>query len=309
MTERRIESERAQNLWSSFTRQVEPLARATEVTGVPELTFDGIGGLNTAKEEILTYACAVTNPEVYANWGTFPPSGVLMVGAPGVGKQLLATALAQHAQTALVHVDVPRMVLDVVRSGPKVPDFVKGWSQVLEEVPPLTIHFDELEFSGAQDVGSPRTDLPVGPIMDFLLELIDRTTASQKHLVVGSTGYPDTLRQGFARPGRLERVIEVTPRFPEDIIAALHLHAGLAEKRAGRTLFEGIDWGAVVGTAEIGATGDWVRILHAVLRRKARREASGDLPSPITEEDLSAEVQRFDQASRRIQNPRGGTYV
>ena len=309
MDDSAIRAERAQNLWSSFTRQVEPLARATEITGVPELTFDGIGGLNTAKEEILTYACAVTNPEVYANWGTFPPSGVLMVGAPGVGKQLLATALAQHAQTALVHVDVPRMVLDVVRSGPKVPDFVKGWSQVLEEVPPLTIHFDELEFSGAQDVGSPRTDLPIGPIMDFLLELIDRTTASQKHLVVGSTGYPDTLRHGFARPGRLERVIEVTPRFPEDIIAALHLHAGLAEKRAGRTLFEGVNWGAVDGTAELGATGDWVRILHAVLRRKARSEASGDLPSPITEEDLGAEVQRFDQASRRIQNPRGGTYV
>ena len=309
MSDRKIENERAQNLWSSFARQVEPLARATRITAVPDVSFDGIGGLSPAKEEILTYACAVTSPEVYANWGTFPPSGVLMVGAPGVGKQLLATALAHHAQTAFVRVDVPRMVLDVIRSGSQVADFVKGWSQVLEEVPPVTIYFDELEFTGARDVGGPRPDLSVGPIMDFLLELIDRTTATQKHLVVGSTGYPDTLPHGFALPGRFERVIEVTPRFPDDIIAALSIHAELAEKRAGRSLFEGIDWPGVVGTRELGATGDWVRILHAVLRRKARREASGELPSPVTSEDLAAEVQRFDQASRRIQKSPGGTYV
>ncbi len=309
MSDRRIENERAQNLWSSFTRRIEPLARATRIVPAPELTFDGIGGLSTAKEEILTYACAVTNPEVYAHWGTFPPSGVLLIGAPGVGKRLLATALANHTETSFVHVDVPRLVLDVVRAGAKVGEFVQAWSQVLEETPPLTLHFDELEFSGVHDLGTPRTDLPVGPIMDFLLELIDRTIASRGHLVVGSTGHPDTLRHAFARPGRLERVIDVTPIFPDDIVAALVIHAARAEKRAGRTLFDEVDWSAVARRAEIGATGDWVRILHAVLRRKARCEAGGDEAESVTTEDLVAEVHRFDQASRRIHSSPGGTYV
>lgn len=309
MTDRRIQNERAQNLWASFTRSVEPLARATRIDSAPELTFGGIGGLASAKEQILTYACAITNPEVYAHWGTFPPSGVLLIGAPGVGKRLLTTALANHTETAFVHVDVPRMVLDIVRAGAKGGELLEGWSQVLDDIPPLTIHFDELEFSEAHDLGTPRTDLPVGPIMDFLLELLDRTIAAKSHLVVGSTGYPTTLRHAFARPERLERVIDVSPIFPDDIIAALSIHAALAEKRAGRPLFEAVDWSAVVHRAEVGATGNWVRILHAVLRHKARCEAGGDSASVITTADVAAEVHRFDQAARRIQAQHGGTYV
>jgi ATP-dependent 26S proteasome regulatory subunit len=309
MADRRIESERAQNLWSSFTRSVEPLARAAHIEPTPELTFDGVGGLGAAKEEVLTYACAVTSPEVYSHWGTFPPSGLLLIGAPGVGKRLLATALAHHAETPFVHVEVPRLVLDVIRNGAKVGELVQKWTQVLEEIPRLTLLFDELEFSQAHDLGTPRADLPIGPIMDFLLELIDRTTASQRHLVVGSTSYPGTLRQAFARPGRLERVVEVTPVFPDDIVAALSMHAAQAEKRAGRSLFESVDWRTIVGRAQIGATGDWVRILHAVLRRKARREVGGESTAAVTTEDLKAEVQRFDQAARRIRSTPGGTYV
>lgn len=309
MVDRRIESERAQNLFTSFTRSVDPMARAASIVPSPELTFDGIGGLGAAKEEILTYACAATNPEVYAHWGTFPPSGVLLIGAPGVGKRLLAQALANHTETAYVHVDVPRMVLDMVRGAPKAGELLQKWAQTLEEIPPLTVLFDELEFSQAHDLGGPRPDLPLGPIMDFLLELIDRTIAARRHLVMGSTGYPDTLRQAFARPGRLERVLEVTPVFPDDVVAALVIHAAHAEKRAGRPLFETVDWNRVVSRSQLGSTGDWVRVLHAVLRRKARGEVGGEPVSAITTDDFHAEVNRFDQALRRIRATNGGNYV
>ena len=309
MPERRIESERAQNLWSSFARSVDPMARSAQIDAAPELTFDGIGGIAAAKEEVLTYACAVTSPEVYSHWGTFPPSGLLLIGAPGVGKRLLAAALARHAETPLVHVDVPRLVLDVIRNGAKVGELVQKWTQVLDEIPRLTMHFDELEFSQAHDLGGPRPDLPIGPIMDFLLELIDRSTANQRHLVVGSTSYPATLRHAFARPGRLERVVEVTPVFPDDIVAALALHSAQAEKRAGRSLFDSVDWRALVGRTQISTTGDWVRILHAVLRRKARCEVGGESAATVTTEDLRTEVLRFEQAARRIRSTPGGTYV
>ena len=309
MADRRIENERAQNLWTSFTRSVEPMARAAQIEAAPERGFDGIGGLAAAKEEVLTYACAVTNPEVYSHWGTFPPSGLLLVGAPGVGKRLLASALARHADTPFVRVDVPRLVLDVIRNGAKVGELVQKWTQALDEIPRLTLHFEELEFSQAHDLGGPRTDLPVGPIMDFLLELIDRSTASTRHLVVGSTSYPTTLRHAFARPGRLERVVEVAPVFPDDIVAALAMHAATAEKRAERALFDSIDWRALVGRTQIATTGDWVRILHAVLRRKARCEVGGEATATVSLEDLRNEVQRFDQAARRIRSTPGGTYV
>jgi len=311
MDDRSIQIERAQNLWSSFARSVEPLARGARIVVDPEFDFDRIGGLASAKDEILTYACAATSPKVYSHWGTFPPSGVLLVGAPGCGKQLLAQALASHTGTAFVHVDVPRMVLDVIHSSGKVGELIQKWSQVLDEIPPLTVFFDELEFSQTHDLGGPRLDLPVGPIMDFLLELIDRTIASHNHLVVGSTGYPDTIRHAFARPGRMERVVEVTPSFPDDVIAALIIHADLAEERASRPLFDEIEWKQVVRQSEDAGTGDWIRILHGVLRRKARCEASAPEAETalVSTADLSAEVTRWNQAQRRIRFTNGGNYL
>ena len=112
--------ERAQNLWSSFLRNVDPMARGASLTANPQQSFDEIGGLAVAKEEVLTYACAATSPQVYSDWGTYPPSGVLLIGQSGVGKRLLGQALATQTRTSFLHVDVPRLVLDVVHAGGKV---------------------------------------------------------------------------------------------------------------------------------------------------------------------------------------------
>ena len=309
MAQRSIAHERAQNLWASFLRKVDPLARGTQLTPDPAFSFDRIGGLAQAKEEILTYACAATSPEIYSHWGTFQPSGVLMIGRQGVGKSLLARALATRTETAFLTVDVPRVVLDVVHSGGKVGDLIQSWSEVLEEMPPLTVFFSELEFSQAQEIGHRRPDLPIGPIMDFLLELVGRTIASESHLVLGATSHPDTLRRAFVAPGRFERVVEVTPIFPTDVIATLQIHASDAEKRAGRPLFDQVDWSRVIGQISEPSTGDWVRILHAVLRRKARCEAGGETVTPVTTQDLKQEVDRFRQAQRHIRTPEGGNYL
>ena len=309
MSDRQIQIERAQNLWASFTRSIEPMARPITVEADPDQTFDGIGGLASAKDEILTYAYAATKPQIYSNWGTFPPSGMLLIGASGCGKRMLVQALASWTQSSFVYIDVPRLAVDMIHSGGQAGEFIQKWGQILEETPPVTLFFDELEFSQTHDLGERRADLPVGPIMDFLLELIDGAIASGRHLVVGSTAHPDTLRQAFARPGRLERFVEVTPSFPDDVVEALEIHAKLAESRAGRPLFSEIDWKHALGQTEQGGIGDWVRVLHAVLRKKARLEAAGEEPSLITDADLGQEIVRFNQARRRIHQQGGGNYV
>ena len=304
-----IRRERAQNLWGSFARKFEPVAQATSLDALPESDFSEIGGLESAKDEILTYACAATDREVYERWGTHRPSGLLLIGQRGVGKRLLARSLASLTDTSFLAVTIPRLVLEVIHRGGKVGELVTEWTQTLEEMPPLTVLFEELEFSQAEEIGARRPDLPVGPVMDFLLDLTDRTIAVDNLLVVGSTSHPDTLRQAFAAPGRLERVVEVSPVFPGDVIEALQIHANAAEKRAGRPLFESIGWNEVVGSYRDPSPGDWVRILHAVLRRKARCEAAGEAVSPVVTQDLLDEVDRFKKASLRLALPNAGTYV
>ncbi len=309
MEDREIRRERAQNLWASFARKFEPVAQATTLEPNPQTTLGRVGGLVAAKEEIQTYACAATSPEVYERWGTYPPTGLLLIGRPGVGKRLLAEVLSTLTETAFAAVNVPRLVIEVVHRGAKATELVTAWSQTLEEMPPLTVLFEELEFSQAAEIGTRRTDLPVGPVMDFLLDLLDRTIAASDTLVVGSTSHPDTLRHAFAQPGRLERIVEVSPIFPDDVIETLMIHAADSEKRAGHALFEDIDWREAVGSYQDPAPGDWVHILHAVLRRKARCEAARETASPVTTKDLSDEVTRFRQASNRLSLPRGGNYV
>jgi len=308
MQEQAIRAERAQNLWSSFTRKIEPLGRGMCLEPTPTQDFAEIGGLDGPKEEVATYAAATTSPQIYQSWGTAPPSALLFIGQRGSGKSLLARALATQTGTSFLKIDVPRLVLDVVHAGKKAAELVGGWSDILEEMPPLTIFFDELEFSQAQEIGDRRPELPVGPIMDFLLEVIDRTITGD-HLIVGTTSHPDSLREAFVVPGRFERVVEVTPRLPDDVVAALQIHVRQAEKRAGRSLFDPVEWPQVVGAGSGASIGDWVRILHAVLRRKARLEASGETPGLVTGPDFTHEIERFMQAQRRIRMPEGGNYV
>jgi ATP-dependent 26S proteasome regulatory subunit len=308
MDDSAILRERAQNLWASFARKIEPVAQATRIDPVPDFDLGQIGGLDGPKEEIQTYACAATSPEVYARWGTWPPSGLLLIGRHGVGKTLLAEALASLTRTSFLRVAVPRLVIEVIHRGGKVGELLQGWSQVMSEMPPVTVLFEELEFSQAQEIGERRQDLPVGPVMDFLLDLVDRTIAAENVQVVGSTSNPDGLRRAFIQPKRFERVVEVTPQFPADMIAALEIHATQAEKRAGHALFDAIDWDRVVDQYRAPTPGDWVHVLHAVLRRKARCEAAGEPPVPVSTEDLEEEVRRFLKTSDSLPVP-VGNYV
>ncbi len=306
----RIQQERAQNLWTSTTRKFVPLAKATQLVAAPEIGADRIGGLAAAQEEVLTYACAMTNPEVYEGWGTFPPSGLLLIGQPGSGKTLLSQALATRAHTAFLSVEMPRFALEVVHHGGKVGELLEAWSSTLDEMPPTTVFFHELEFFQAEEIGFHRTDLPIGPIMDFFMELIDRAVAVDSVLAVGSTSHPGTLRPAFVAPGRFERVVEVTPVFPDDIVAALEIHARLAEKRAGRSLFGEVDWQDVVSRDRDPSTGDWIHLMHGVLRRKARFECADGEASPVTTNDLLAELERFRKNRARLpRSTSSGTYL
>jgi ATP-dependent 26S proteasome regulatory subunit len=310
MDDLQIQQERAHNLWTSVQRKTPPLAAATTLDPNPQVESDQIGGLAQAQEEVVTYACALTNPDLYERWGTFPPSGLLLIGPPGTGKSLLAAAMATRAKTPLLRVELPRLALEMMHHGGRAVELLETWSLALQEMPPLTVFFHELEFSQARAFGFSRPDLPIGPIMDFLLEFIERAIAIRDTLVVGSTTNPVTLRHAFLAPGRFERLVEVTPKFPEDIVAALEIHSRAAEKRAGRSLFDPIEWAEVVRHLQEPSIGNWIRLMHGALRRKARHESTGEEVGLVTAEDLLAEVERFKRAQGRIAKPDGaGTYV
>ena len=295
-----LERKRAANLWEPFVRKFPPVAKACEFTATPTVTFAEIGGLEEAKDEILTYACAATDPEVYERWGTVSPSGLLMIGPSGSGKTLLAAALAARTETPFLAIRVPRLALQILHSGGKAGELLAAWQETLAEIKRITVFFDELDFAHDPSLGAPRMDLPASQLSDFLLELIDATIGVTSSLMLGSTSRPDTLSPVYFEPGRVERIVAVVPSVPGDVIAALGIHAQAAEKRAGRKLFERIDWQRVIEQNRESSIGNWVRIMHAVLRRKARCDAADDKPGLVVTEDLMAEVDRFKKATGRL---------
>jgi hypothetical protein len=69
-----------------------------------------------------------------------------------------------------------------------------------------------------------------------------------------------------------------------------------------------VDWHQVVSRYRQPSTGDWVRIMHATLRRKARCEAAGEDVDRVLTEDLLDEVERVRRTDTRLQ-PSGGNYI
>ncbi len=295
-----LERKRAANLWEPFVRKFPPIAKSCEFTASPSVTFADIGGLDEAKDELLTYACAATDPEVYERWGTFSPSGLLLIGPSGSGKTMLASALAARTETPFLAIRVPRLALQVLHAGGKVGELLQAWQETLAEIKKITVFFDELDFAHDPSLGAPRMDLPASQLSDFLLELVDATIGVTQTLMLASTSRPDTLSPVYFEPGRFERIVAVVPNVPADVIAALGLHTQSAEKRAGRKLFERIDWSRVIEQNRESSIGNWVRIMHAVLRRKARCDAADDKPGLAMTEDLMAEVDRFKKATGRL---------
>ena len=304
MDDAQIQRERAHNIWNSAARKFRPLEKAAWMQPDPGVGPEHIGGLEAAQDEVLTYACAMTEPDVYQSWGTHPPSGLLLIGPSGSGKTLLARGLATRAGSAFLGLAIPQLALEIVHHGGQVGELLEAWSQTLAEMPPTTVYFHELEFFQAEEIGGRRTDLPIGPIMDFLGELTDRSVEVDNILMVGSTSHPDTLRPAFVKPGRFERLVEVNPIYPDDVVAALRIHAVAAEKLSGRSLFGEVDWMDVVSRFREPNTGDWIQMMHGVLRRKAREQCGSDSVSVISTEDLLAEVDLFRRTRKRL--PRSG---
>lgn len=305
MADEAIDQLRAENLWQPFARKFPPVGKASWFLANPQREVSEIGGLSEPKDEILTYACAATDPQVYERWGTRAPTGLLLVGPPESGKTLLAEALATRAATPFIAIRVPRLILQTLHSPGDAGAFLNAWTDLLTEMPRITVYFREVDFQHAQTLIGRRPDLPVTSAMDFLLEFVDRTITADNALVLGSSSHPDSLSPILLEPGRFERVVWVQPIVPEDVVAALRLHAERAERKAGRKLFDEIAWTDVVKHKEKATVGEWVRVLHAVLRRKARCEAADEEPGGVTTSDLIKEIERFERAPGALPQSQG----
>src|SRR5438874_45136 len=175
------------------------------------VTFADVAGIDEAKAELTEVVDFLRNPQRYGRLGGRMPHGVLLSGAPGTGKTLLARAVAGEAHAAFFSISASEFIEAIVGVGAsRVRDlFVKA-----KEAAPAIIFIDELDAIGRSRQGS----ISLGgandereQTLDQILTEIDGFDSSEAVVVLAATNRPDILDPALLRAGRFDRRVAVQP--------------------------------------------------------------------------------------------------
>jgi len=173
----------------------------------PDVSYSQIGGLDIQKQEFReAVELPLTHFDLYKQIGIDPPRGVLLYGPPGMGKTMLAKAVAANTAASFIRVVGSEFVQKYLGEGPRM---VRDVFRLARENAPAIIFIDEIDA-----IATKRFDAQTGAdreVQRILLELLNQmdgfdVTVNVK--VIMATNRADTLDPALLRPGRLDRKIE-----------------------------------------------------------------------------------------------------
>ena len=181
--------------------------------------FDDVAGITEVKEELVEIVDFLKNPSKYRDFGINLPKGVLLVGPPGVGKTLIAKALAGEAGVPFFYQSGSSFVQMYVGVGAKrVRDlFAKAKMNA-----PSIIFIDEIDAIG-KSRGNLRNDEREATLNQLLTEM-DGFEGSEGVIVIGATNKVELLDDALLRPGRFDRRIFVELPGLKDRLEILKVH-------------------------------------------------------------------------------------
>jgi cell division protease FtsH len=174
----------------------------------PSVTFADVAGIDEAEQELAEIVDYLKNPAKYQRLGGTIPKGVLLVGAPGTGKTLLARAVAGEAGVPFFSLSASEFVEMIVGVGAsRVRDL---FAQAKKEAPAI-IFIDELDAIGRARgaMGSFGGHDEREQTLNQLLVEMDGFDSRQAVIVLAATNRPDVLDPALLRPGRFDRRVTV----------------------------------------------------------------------------------------------------
>lgn len=168
-----------------------------------KVTFKDVAGVSEAKEELLEIVDFLKNPKKFLDMGARIPKGVLLVGAPGTGKTLLARAVAGEAEVPFFHISGSEFVEMFVGVGAsRVRDLFK----MAKKIAPAIIFIDEIDAVGRhRGVGMGGGSDEREQTLNQILVELDGFEPHEKVIVIAATNRPDVLDPALLRPGRFDR--------------------------------------------------------------------------------------------------------
>jgi proteasome regulatory subunit len=195
--------------------ETDSRAKAFEINEKPKVDFNSIGGLKDIILEIdETIILPMTKPHLFKKFGIDSPKGVLLYGAPGTGKTLIAKAIASKTKSTFISLSASELIQKFIGEGAKV---VKDLFKIAKEKAPSIIFIDELDAVAAyrMDISS-GADREVNRTLTQLLVEIDGFHENDGIKVIAATNRKDILDDAILRPGRFDRVIYIPLPSKED---------------------------------------------------------------------------------------------
>jgi cell division protease FtsH len=191
------------NFGRSRARRIDP--------ATIRITFADVAGIDEAKAELTEVVDFLRDPTRYGRLGGRMPHGVLLSGAPGTGKTLLARAVAGEAHAAFFSISASEFIEAIVGVGAsRVRDlFTKA-----KEAAPAIIFIDELDAIGRSRQGSVSitgANDEREQTLDQILTEMDGFESVEAVVVLAATNRPEILDSALLRPGRFDRRVSVQP--------------------------------------------------------------------------------------------------
>lgn len=174
----------------------------------PEVSWSDLGGLEEQIREIQeVIELPLKKPQLFKKVGIVPPKGILLHGAPGTGKTLLAKAVAASTKSTFIEIVASELVQKFIGEGAKL---VKEIFDLARENGPAIVFIDELDALAARriEIGTSGEREVQRTFMQLLAE-IDGFEPLGNVKVIGCTNRKDILDPAVMRPGRLDRLIHV----------------------------------------------------------------------------------------------------
>lgn len=257
-----------------------------------DVKFSDVAGLGKIRLELEEIVKFFTHAEMYRRRGVKMPGGILLCGPPGVGKTLLAKAVAGEAGVNFFSISASQFVEIYVGVGASR---VKALYQEARENAPAVVFIDELDAVGRErglikGSGGQERDAT----LNQLLVCLDGFEGRGEVVTIASTNRPDILDPALVRPGRFDRKIHIPKPSLQGRIEILQVHA------RKKPMAEDVDYMAVASMTDGMVGAELANIVEVAALNILR-----DGRSEITTDDLlqAAQMEERGMLDRKERSP------